>query len=816
MPNVIETTDAAASAATAYTLLAGQTARGNLATSSDHDWYRVTLTAGQTCSFAMVGTGVQNVGNPYLRLYASDGATVVAQDDNTLSNQNAGFAYTAAVSGVYYIDAASAVGGYHPTGQYGIAFTAGPKPSFDLEMIGGAMDSDDSWNTSSGTEGSPFTLTYGFRQTAASYTEPGHDISTFYKMSASAMTIVRTAMQFWSDVCGVTFVDQNPGGYTDNAVMLIGDYNDPTDGAGGFASFAGFTAPTSHDGDIWMNTNTVSATTTLTYGAYPLTAVIHEIGHVLGLTHPGVYNGGPGVVATYAADAQFIQDSYQYTAMSYFSETSTGAKFQNYSDTPMLADVWEAQQFYGANMATRAGDTIYGFNCNAGDVYNFAINTHPAFCVWDAGGSDTIDASGFSMAQTIDLRQGAFSSIGGLVSNVSIAMGAVIENAFGGAGSDALTGNDADNLLSGNGGADTLDGGAGNDTLFGGDDLGLSAAQKSVFRLYGASFRRSPDIAGFHFWVGQINAGKSVATLAASFVGSAEFQTTYGALSNAQFVTLLYGNVLNRTPDAAGLAAWGAQLNAGGSRAGVLAGFSESAEYQAGTDLSSRVFGVSGLDAPLFGQVFRLYVATLGRQPDVAGFAGWVAALAGGQTLAAITANFVNAIEFKATYGVLVSNNQFVTLLYNNVLHRAPDAAGLAAWSSQLNAGASRASVVNGFSESAEGQALSAAPLLAFMRTGMPAWADSLDGGAGNDVLFGGAGADTFRLDLNAPGSDQIYGFESWDALSFANFGYANAAQAASHMTQSGADVVFADRGETVTFHNTSLAVVAGAAMTFA
>ena len=47
MPNVIETTDAAASTATIYTLNVGDTAQGVLSSSSDHDWYRVNLVAGQ-------------------------------------------------------------------------------------------------------------------------------------------------------------------------------------------------------------------------------------------------------------------------------------------------------------------------------------------------------------------------------------------------------------------------------------------------------------------------------------------------------------------------------------------------------------------------------------------------------------------------------------------------------------------------------------------------------------------------------------------------------------------------------------------------
>lgn len=79
MPNIIEAVDAAAGSATAYTLSVGQTAQGALGSNGDHDWYRVTLTAGQTYTFAMTGTGTNNVRDPYLRLYDSS-SQIVAEN----------------------------------------------------------------------------------------------------------------------------------------------------------------------------------------------------------------------------------------------------------------------------------------------------------------------------------------------------------------------------------------------------------------------------------------------------------------------------------------------------------------------------------------------------------------------------------------------------------------------------------------------------------------------------------------------------------------------------------------------------------------
>ena len=68
--------------------------------------------------------------------------------------------------------------------------------------------------------------------------------------------------------------------------------------------------------------------------------------------------------------------------------------------------------------------------------------------IWDAGGTDTIDGSGYGSALKIDLRDGRFSSLG-QKDNLAIAYGVIIENAAGGSGNDKLIGNKWSNALSG-------------------------------------------------------------------------------------------------------------------------------------------------------------------------------------------------------------------------------------------------------------------------------------------------------------------------------------------------------------------------------
>ena len=66
--------------------------------------------------------------------------------------------------------------------------------------------------------------------------------------------------------------------------------------------------------------------------------------------------------------------------------------------------------------------------------------------IWDAGGTDTINGSSYTQAVSIDLHEGSFSSLGA-VNNLSIAFGAVIENAIGSAQGDTIIGNDVANEL---------------------------------------------------------------------------------------------------------------------------------------------------------------------------------------------------------------------------------------------------------------------------------------------------------------------------------------------------------------------------------
>jgi hypothetical protein len=112
--------------------------------------------------------------------------------------------------------------------------------------------------------------------------------------------------------------------------------------------------------------------------------------------------------------------------------------------------------------------------------------------------------------------------------------------------------------------------------------LDIDGTGGQVYRLYQAAFNRTPDSVGLGFWMAAMDRGLALNTVADGFVKSAEFTSLYGAApSDADFVNLLYKNVLHRAPDTSGNSFWLDHLAHDTSRAQALAYFSESPENTA-------------------------------------------------------------------------------------------------------------------------------------------------------------------------------------------------------------------------------------------
>lgn len=214
-------------------------------------------------------------------------------------------------------------------------------------------------------------------------------------------------------------------------------------------------------------------------GTYKEYVYRHELGHALGLPHTFKDND----TLTYSP-----QNSFMYSVMSYNHPHKEDADFNNnYPMSPMLLDIFVIQKFYGVNVTTRTGDTIYGFNSNTQrDYYSLTSSDDIIIsCIWDAGGNDTLDFSKYNVNQKIDLNQGSFSDIGGLKSNISIAYGVIIENAIGGENNDQIIGNNVNNILFGHRGNDIIYGDDGDDKIYGGNGSDMLYGQEGNDFIHG-------------------------------------------------------------------------------------------------------------------------------------------------------------------------------------------------------------------------------------------------------------------------------------------------------------------------------------------
>ncbi len=340
-----------------------------------------------------------------------------------------------------------------------------------------ALLSGYTWHQSVAT---PLNLTYSFpfSSSGTAYFGSSYGDETRYEMfgfDAEQRAYARQALQQWQNVANLEFTEVADGQNSFGDIRFTFSLGAVDGNTWGYAYLPGDGA----GGDIWIDGN---QTIDFTPGNYDFLALVHEIGHGLGLDHP--FEGSVQLPAA--------EDSYQYTVMSYSTVPNsqyvelTGANRYTIKpvlpDGPMLYDIAAIQHLYGANRNYKTGNDLYAFDPSV-PFYK---------TIWDAGGDDTLSAQDYTLDVRLDLREGAFSdfrhdspTVHGLSqetldslydgrNNLAISFGTVIENAIGGSGNDRIDGNSSDNhiqgmagndRISGHGGNDRLDGGAGRDVV---------------------------------------------------------------------------------------------------------------------------------------------------------------------------------------------------------------------------------------------------------------------------------------------------------------------------------------------------------------
>jgi len=460
-----------------------------------------------------------------------------------------------------------------------------------------------------GDEWNKNTITYSFKDTRLDY-----ELASDYEGSVDVSSALKTAaikiFDYIGSIINLAFV------YEPNDVgdIVISEKTMPDIYTLGYA-YMPYTDRISPSGDIYISA--VFSDTDFTYGGLGYSALIHEIGHALGLDHPfgdGTYLGVDVHDTVMSYNTYSGYDPFNY---GYYYSTSTFTSYQS-------ADIQALQQIYGAKVAI--DDNVYDLNSllYANKIYGYGGTIEDNIdTIYDYGGTDTITLQNINSynPQYIDMNPGTQSIV---VNNqvhhyLTLTDTAEIENLIGNTTDDTIIANKCNNTIDTLGGYDRVyendlshatrvDVFQNNIVVVGIDSgfdvlknvealyvdntaIDLSSYQREVIpnadvtkmeigRLYLAVLDRVPDIDGLNYWFSNMQNGQNINDIANSFVMSDEFSNTYGNIQgNEAFVQTLYNNVLFRNADTQGLSYWVNELQNGQSEADVVVSFSNSEEF---------------------------------------------------------------------------------------------------------------------------------------------------------------------------------------------------------------------------------------------
>jgi hypothetical protein len=222
-----------------------------------------------------------------------------------------------------------------------------------------------------GNSGQSATIRYTF-----DYTKNFSGNQSLRELDAQEKSVAQQAMQYWQNVSNISFLAADAN--NPHKFVLAGD-NFLVAAGSAVRQYSPTNSSKIVSADLFYNDIGLSK------GESGFQTFVHEIGHVLGLSHPN----------NSAEDSNYDQST---TTMSYNMYMSNAGDTL-WSFTPMMYDIAAAQYLYGVNTSYNSGNTTYGNTYITGEKRLWTI--------WDAGGVDKIDVSQLAIVPDkikIDLR----------------------------------------------------------------------------------------------------------------------------------------------------------------------------------------------------------------------------------------------------------------------------------------------------------------------------------------------------------------------------------------------------------------------------